>query len=176
MFVMSVCMCRVEKTAQALVRWQAESLYIQSSLVNKMWLWAKTGNWHPHWIADVTQIMYPLLREMIPRPSLLANRNNLLPLKSWGITDSAWPPPMPTDDLHVNAVLIHWLVGRMCCAEPTAPQYKVSPPYIPLSRKYIHCMAPLCGGLTPLFSTPVVKEKNVFIPQINVVLTVLLYN
>lgn len=108
-FVMSVCMCRVEKRAQTLVRWQAEILYIQSSLVNKMWLWAKTGNWHPHRITDVTQIMYPLLREMIPQSSLLANRNNLLPLKSWGITDFAWPLPMPTDDLHVNAVLIHWL-------------------------------------------------------------------
>lgn len=56
-----VCVCDVsvhvssrKETAQTLVRWQAESLYIQSSLVNKMWLWAWTGNWHSNEISEFT--------------------------------------------------------------------------------------------------------------------------
>lgn len=47
MFMLRVCLwcqcacVKYKKRAQTLVRWRAESLYIQSSLVNKMWLWAK---------------------------------------------------------------------------------------------------------------------------------------
>lgn len=47
-------------------------LYIQSSLVNKTRLWAKTGNWHSRRITDFTQITPQ--REMLSPSSVLAVR------------------------------------------------------------------------------------------------------
>lgn len=97
---------------------------------------------------------------MIPQSSLLANRKQFLSLQSWGIADSVRPPGLANRRLSCEHCVNTLAVGRMCCVEPTAPQCKVSPPYIPRSRKYIHRMAPLCGGLTPFFSTPAVKQKK----------------
>lgn len=98
---------------------------------------------------------------MIPRSSLLANRKQFLSLlQSWGIADSARPPGLANRRLSSEHCVNTLAVGRMCCVEPTAPQCKVSPPYIPRSGKYIHRMAPRCGGLTPFFSTPAVNEKK----------------
>lgn len=98
---------------------------------------------------------------MIPRSSLLANRKQFLSLlQSWGIADSARPPGLANRRLSSEHCVNTLAVGRMCCVEPTAPQCKVSPPYIPRSGKYIHRMAPRCGGFTPFFSTPAVNEKN----------------
>lgn len=53
-----VSVCLVEIRAQTLVRWQAESLYIQSSLVNKMWLWAQTGDWHSEKLTDIARFFF----------------------------------------------------------------------------------------------------------------------
>lgn len=134
---MSVCMCRVEKTAQTLVRWQAESLYIQSSLVNKMWLWAWTGNWHSNEISEFTprphkrkkkiKNKYPLLREMIPWSSLPANRNNSCPAI---LGELQIPGGHAKRRLLCEHCFNTSAVGRICCVELTAPQCKVSPPYL----------------------------------------------
>lgn len=94
---------------------------------------------------------------MIPRSSLLANRNNSCHCN---------PGELQIPCGHAKRRLLRehcvntLAVGRIGCVELTAPQCKVSPPYIPRSRKYIHCMAPLPGGLTPFISTPAVKEKK----------------
>lgn len=97
-----VCVCNVSvhvklKTkknkkngARTLVWWQAESLYIQSSLVNKMWLWAKkkkTGNQHLQRITDETQNDAPIAEKYDPSITLIGQQKYFLPLKSWGIKD-----------------------------------------------------------------------------------------
>lgn len=99
--VMSMCMCGVEKEPK---HWldDRQSLYIQSSLVNKMWLWAEQATTHWSEIADVTQTTNPLLREVIPPSSSLANRNNPGDLQN--LCDGRQQPAF-----HVNTVLIHWL-------------------------------------------------------------------
>lgn len=138
-----VCVCDVsvhvssrKETAQTLVRWQAESLYIQSSLVNKMWLWAWTGNWHSNEISEFTprphkrkkiKNKYPLLREMIPWSSLPANRNNSCPAI---LGELQIPGGHAKRRLLCEHCFNTSAVGRICCVELTAPQCKVSPPYL----------------------------------------------
>lgn len=94
---------------------------------------------------------------MIPRSSLLANRNNSCHCNRGELQILRGRAQRRRPREHCVNTLA---VGRIGCVELTAPQCKVSPPYIPRSRKYIHCMAPLPGGLTPFISTPAVKEKK----------------
>lgn len=61
------CLCWIKKSPNT-------GLYIQSSLVNKTRLWAKTGNWHSCRITDFTQITPQ--REMLSPLSLLAIRSD----------------------------------------------------------------------------------------------------
>lgn len=117
--------CRVKKGAQTLVRWQAESLYIQSSLVNKMWLWAKNGQ-------------PTLAKDYRCHPKLCTHCEEI-----WSLNHPYWPTEIfPAAEIlgnyrlsvtasHANRRLTceccfnTSAVGRMWCAELTAPQCKV---------------------------------------------------
>lgn len=79
MSVMSVCW--IKKSPNT-------GLYIQSSLVNKTRLWAKTGNWHSRRITDFTQITPQ--REMLSPLSLLDIRSSsclCIPEELWILPD-----------------------------------------------------------------------------------------
>lgn len=103
MSVMSVCW--IKKSPNT-------GLYIQSSLVNKTRLWAKTGNWHSRRITDFTQITPQ--REMLSPLSLLDIRSSsclCIPEELWILPDFH---PCQQTTYSVNAALIrrglglHW--------------------------------------------------------------------
>lgn len=168
-----VCVCDVsvhvssrKETAQTLVRWQAESLYIQSSLVNKMWLWAWTGNWRSNKIAESPPL--PSQKKKIKISTHCYEKWSLgrhcwpietTPvLQSWG--NYRFRAAMPKDGFRVNTVLIHRLWAGYAASSWLLHSARSHHPTSHVQEKYIHCMAPLPGGLTPLISTLAVKEER----------------
>lgn len=152
----SVCqVCGVHKRAQTLVGWPLENLYIQSSPVNKMWLWAKTGNWRSGMIADV---IYCKWWEVLPcrsddRPT------DIVPVTAvWLKTPNAvWWPFSCGANTGFNTLA----TSRSFCVERTAPQCEVYPAYVLLSTEYIHCMAPLRGGADAILFNTGSKRRQI---------------
>lgn len=100
---------------------------------------------------------------MIPWSSLLANRNNSCPAI---LGELQIPRGHAKRRLSCEHCVNTSAVGRICCVELTAPQCKVSPPYIPRSRK-IHS---LHGTFTwwinaTHFNTAVKEERTDLYPS-----------
>lgn len=140
-----VCVCDVsvhvssrKETAQTLVRWQAESLYIQSSLVNKMWLWAWTGNWRSNEISEFTPALTKEKKKKLKISTHCYEKWSLgrhcRPIETIPVLQSWGELQIPGGHAKRRLLCEHCFntsaVGRICCVELTAPQCKVSPPYL----------------------------------------------